>query len=103
MTAQATAHQTDTAKHKLNPDLARQFLETIFSPYLKKASRAVYIEVRGQRETDPPGKMPFRRFYLNIDLLIKDMAQLARRPSITGSAWPYDGVTHKEKRNTAMH
>lgn len=73
MTAQATAHQTDTAKHKLNPDLARQFLETIFSPYLKKASRAVYIEVRGRRETDPPGKMPFRRFYLNIDLLIKDM------------------------------
>ena len=52
MTAQATAHQTDTAKHKLNPDLARQFLETIFSPYLKKASKPAYIEVRGKRESD---------------------------------------------------
>ena len=71
MTAQATAHETGAATHKLNPDLARQFLETIFSPYLKKASKPLYIEVRGKRESDK--EMTLRRFYLGIDLLIKDM------------------------------
>jgi hypothetical protein len=71
MTVQATAHQTDTAKHKLNPDLACQFLGAIYSSYLKEAARPAYIEVRGKRRSDV--KMSFRRFYLGIDLLVKDM------------------------------
>ena len=52
MTAQVTAHQTDTAKHELNPHLARQFLETIFSYNIKEAARPVYIEVRGKQQSD---------------------------------------------------
>ena len=78
MTAQAADHQADTAK--LNTELARQFFETIFSPYLKETARPAYIEVRGKRESDM--KLTFRRFYLGYDLLIKDMSTWSRRSSL---------------------
>ena len=58
---------------EIKPNLARQFFETLFSAYLKEAARPAYIEVRGKRESDKD--MTFRRFYLGIDLLIKDMSQ----------------------------
>ena len=58
---------------QLNPELARQFFETLYSPYLKGATRPTYIEVRGKLEADKD--ITFRRFYLSIDLLIKDMGQ----------------------------
>jgi len=70
-----TAHQTDSAKNELNPHLARQFFETIFSQYLKETARPAYIEVRGKRRSDV--KLTFRRFYLGFDLLIKDMSAWA--------------------------
>jgi hypothetical protein len=68
-TVQSRAHHDQT---EITPDLARQFFKTIFSPYLKETARPAYIEVRGKREADE--KMTFRRFYLSIDLLIKDMS-----------------------------
>jgi hypothetical protein len=57
---------------ELNPDLACQFFEALYSDYFQKAPRLAYIEIRGKRESDKG--MTFRRFYLGIDLLIKDMA-----------------------------
>jgi hypothetical protein len=67
-TAQAKESQS---RPDLNPDLARQFLETIFASYLKEAPRPAYIEVRSKRESDT--KMTSRRFYLGIEQLIQDM------------------------------
>jgi len=61
----------------LTPTLARQFFETLYYPYLKETTRPAHIEVRGKREADKD--MTFRRFYLSIDLLIKDM-----------DSWPAD-------------
>ncbi len=65
------------SRPEFNPEQARQFLETIFSPYLKEATGPAYIEVRGKREADKD--MTFRWFYRGIDLLIKDLGQ-----------WPVD-------------
>ena len=56
---------------ELDPELARRFLQTIFDPYFREASRPTYIEVRGKQEADKD--ITFRRFYLGIDPLIKDM------------------------------
>ena len=47
---------------EINPNLARQFFETLFSSYFKESARPAYIEVRGKREADE--KMTFRRFYM---------------------------------------
>ncbi|MFZ2088925.1 MAG: DNA-primase RepB domain-containing protein [Desulfobaccales bacterium] len=55
----------------LDPESARRFLQTIFGPYLKEATRLTYIEVRGKLETDE--KMTFRRFYFGVEPLLKDM------------------------------
>jgi putative DNA primase/helicase len=73
ITAQDHLQQEEKEKDKreFKPNQAKQFLETLFSAYLKEAARPAYIEVRGKREADKD--MPFRRFYLGIDLLIKDM------------------------------
>lgn len=61
----------------LAPHLAREFFDALYSAAFKEATKPVYIEVRGKREADKD--MTFRRFYLKIDLLIKDMSQ-----------WPVD-------------
>ena len=63
---------------QLDPHLARQFLESLYSPYYSQATHVSYLEVRGRKETDPPGKMPFNRFYLGIDPLLKDMGKWER-------------------------
>jgi hypothetical protein len=61
----------------IDTEAARQFFEALYVPYLKEAGRPAYIEVRGKRESDKD--MTFRRFYLGLDLLYKDMGQ-----------WPID-------------
>jgi hypothetical protein len=58
---------------RLNPPGARQFLGTLYGDFFKKAPRLAYIEIRGKRESDK--EMTFRRFYLGIKPLIKDMNQ----------------------------
>jgi hypothetical protein len=66
LTASSTstpARPVSPPRCELNPSLARQFLETIFSLYLREATRPAYIEVRGKREADKD--MTFRRFYLS--------------------------------------
>ena len=71
--AQAQPYQTDTAKHELNPQLAQHFFDVLYSRYLKESPRPVYIEVRGKRESD--SDLTFKRFYMSVDLLIKDMGK----------------------------
>lgn len=63
---------------ELNSDLARQFLKSLYGSYYFKSTRQSYLEVRGRKETDPPGKMPFNRFYLGIDPLLKNMGKWER-------------------------
>lgn len=60
---------------ELKPDLARQFLEPLYGPFYSQATLLSYLEVRGRKETDPPGKMPFNRFYPGIDPLLKAMGK----------------------------
>ncbi len=62
----------------LNLHPARQFLESLYGPHYSQATLLSYLEVRGRKETDPPGKMPFNRFYLGIDPLLKGMGQWER-------------------------
>ena len=57
----------------LNPQLSRQFLESLFSRYYSQACKPSYLEIRGRKENDPPGKLTFRRFFLSINALLKDM------------------------------
>lgn len=57
----------------LNPQLSRQFLESLFSRYYSQACEPSYLEIRGRKENDPPGKLTFRRFFLSINALLKDM------------------------------
>jgi hypothetical protein len=61
------------AQVDFDPTAARQFLETLYGPFYSQATCPSYLEVRGRRETDPPGKMPFNRFYLSIPSLLKNM------------------------------
>jgi putative DNA primase/helicase len=56
---------------KIDSETARRFLQAIFDKYIREAYRPTYIEVRGKRDADEV--MTFRRFYLGIDPLIKDM------------------------------
>lgn len=63
------------ARCELNPYLAHQFLKSIYGPYYSQAKGRSYLEVRGRKETDLSGKMPFNRFYLGIDSLLKGMGQ----------------------------
>ena len=58
---------------QIDPHLARQFLESLYGPYYSQATLLSYLEVRGRKEKDPPGTMPFNRFYLGPDNLLKDM------------------------------
>lgn len=58
---------------KLQPDLARQAIEALYSLCLGQTPAPVYIEVRGKREAD--SGITFNRFYDAINLLIEDMAQ----------------------------
>jgi len=63
------------AQPKLNPGLARRFLEALYGPYYYQATRLSYLEVRGRQEVDPPGTMPFNRFYLGFENLLKNMSR----------------------------
>jgi hypothetical protein len=58
---------------ELDRNPAREFLESLYGSYYSQATRLSYLEVRGRKETDPSGKIPFSRFYLGIDPLLKDM------------------------------
>jgi len=60
---------------ELKSDLARQFLEALYGPYYSRATRLSYLEVRGRQEVDPPGTIPFNRFYLGFENLLKDMSK----------------------------
>jgi hypothetical protein len=62
----------------LDPHSARKFLESLYGSYFSQATCPSYLEVRGRKETDPPGKMPFTRFYLGIDPLLRDMEKWER-------------------------
>jgi hypothetical protein len=75
MTLNLCRHEIENPipRPKLNTGLARQFLESLYGRYNSQAKGQSYLEVRGRRETDPPGKMPFNRFYSGIAPLLKDM------------------------------
>jgi len=57
------------ARLELNPALARQALEVLFSHYLSRIPTG-FIEMRGRREGEA---MTFRRFYQNPEALVNDM------------------------------
>lgn len=60
---------------ELNLHPVRLFLDYLYGPYYSQATCLSYLEVRGRKETDPPGKMPFNRFYPGIDPLLKGMGK----------------------------
>lgn len=55
---------------ELNPNLAKQFLEALYSPFYCQAPGPAYLEVRGKREGED---LSFRRFYLTIEALVNDI------------------------------
>ena len=55
---------------KLDPDLARQFLEALFGPVYIKRSEKIFIDVRFKKD----GGVRRKGFYPYIDNLIIDMA-----------------------------
>jgi hypothetical protein len=55
----------------LNPYLARQFLEVLYSRYYSLTTCPAYLEVRGKREG---AGMSFRRFFATPEALIEDMS-----------------------------
>jgi Domain of unknown function (DUF927)/RepB DNA-primase from phage plasmid len=54
----------------LNPHLAQQFLEVLYSRYYSLTTGPAYLEVRGKREG---ASMSFRKFFENPEALLKDM------------------------------